>query len=211
MFFRKRQFKIYKKYSEYTMIPYDIFSDNILLCIEHKKVKGSVVECGVWKGGMIAAIAETLNDDREYYLFDSFEGLPKAEQIDGENALNWQKKADSKWYFDNCKTEEGFAIKAMEIANTTNYKIIKGWFNHTIPSYNFEEQIAILRLDGDWYDSTLICLENLFPKVAQGGIIIIDDYYVWDGCSKAVHDYLSKNQLAFRIKSTKNNVCYILK
>ena len=63
----------------------------------------------------------------------------------------------------------------------------------------------MLRLDGDWYDSTMQCLEALVPLVAEGGTIIIDDYYAWDGCARAVHDYLSRNDLPYRIKSLYGN------
>jgi hypothetical protein len=66
-------------------------------------------------------------------------------------------------------------------------------------------------LDGDWYDSTMDCLANLFNKVNKGGIIIVDDYYVWDGCSRAVHDYLSKNNLTEKIRQSEAGICYIIK
>jgi O-methyltransferase len=98
----------------------------------------------------------------------------------------------------------------MELANSQNHSIVQGWFDVTIPNAKIPEPIAILRLDGDWYDSTMVCLENLYPLVADNGIIIIDDYYAWDGCSRAVHDYLSKNNLPLRISKTKNDVCYII-
>ena len=85
-----------------------------------------------------------------------------------------------------------------------------GWFDTTTANTEINEPIAILRLDGDWYDSTWVCLENLYPKVVENGLIIIDDYYAWDGCSRAVHDYLSKNNLPLRISQTKHGVCYIV-
>ena len=97
----------------------------------------------------------------------------------------------------------------MKKAEIDNYQIIKGWFSESLPS--FKEEITILRLDGDWYKSTYTCLQYLFPKVVKNGIIIIDDYYMWDGCSKAVHDYLSEIKSPFRIRMTKEGICYMLK
>lgn len=93
----------------------------------------------------------------------------------------------------------------------SNYQLVKGWFNETLPQTLPEEPIAILRLDADWYDSTIICLEHLYPKVAKGGLVLIDDYNLWDGCSKAIHDYLCKIGSASRIFNTESGVTHILK
>lgn len=202
--------RIYKKYQEFTMVPEDMFLNNLLLLEKFKSVEGCVVECGVWRGGMIASIAEIVGHGREYYLFDSFEGLPKAKEIDGIAANDWQKDKGSSWYFDNCKAEMSYSENAMKMAGQKNFHLIKGWFSETLPSFKPELPIAILRLDGDWYDSTMECLINLFPYVKLGGIIIIDDYYAWDGCSRAVHDFFSRANLALKIRSF-NNVCYFIK
>lgn len=198
------------------MIPPSVFVDNLELCEKYSKVSGCVVECGVWKGGMSAAMAEVFQGFKKSFLFDSFQGLPPAKEIDGASpdglsAIEWQKNTDSPFYFDNCSADIHYAQEAMVRSGSKRFQIVKGWFKETLPSFDFQEPIAILRLDGDWYDSTLECLEHLFPKVAQGGIIIIDDYYYWDGCVKAVYDYLSKNKLSSRIHETKNGVAYIIK
>ena len=71
--------------------------------------------------------------------------------------------------------------------------------------------IAVLRLDGDWYDSTMLCLEHLLPLAVPGGLMLIDDYYTWDGCARAVHDYLSREQAAERIEKTSGGVAYIVR
>ena len=76
-------------------------------------VEGIVVECGVWRGGAIASIAEVLGPDRHYFLFDSFEGLPPADDIDGESAAAWQADTSSPDYHDNCSAEERWAREAM--------------------------------------------------------------------------------------------------
>ena len=68
-----------------------------------------------------------------------------------------------------------------------------------------------LRMDADWYDSTMDILTNLFPQMNKGGVIIIDDYYHWEGCTRAVHDYLSKHECTEAITSTSLGVCFIVK
>jgi len=202
--------EIYSSYSEFTMIPPATYKANLEICSRYKKIEGCVVECGVWRGGMIAGIASILGAERTYYLFDSFEGLPSVKDIDGPDAHKWQNDKDSPYYFDNCRAEIGFAQEAMQRTGCANVNLIKGWFNETTTNFITNSPIAVLRLDGDWYESTMVCLENLYPQVAKNGVIIIDDYYVWDGCSRAVHDYLSKNSLPVRIKTFKD-VCYIEK
>jgi hypothetical protein len=191
---------IYHKYSKFTMVPQQAYIENLQLILNYKDFKGDVVECGVWRGGMIAGIAEILGKDRSYHLFDSFEGLPPAKEIDGTAAITWQSDKDGVNYYDNCTASEDYARNLLDNLKV-NYTINKGWFQETFPLFHNYSEISILRLDADWYDSTLLCLEYFFPKVSKGGIIIIDDYYTWEGCSKAVHDYLSREQSNCVIRS----------
>ncbi|QHV95281.1 TylF/MycF/NovP-related O-methyltransferase [Spirosoma endbachense] len=201
-----------KKYKNYTMIPQSVFCDNLRLCNANMHLKGDVVECGTWKGGMIAAMAEIMGpNERNYYLFDSFEGLPKAEEIDGIAANEWQRNTLSPNYFDNCKTEMSFAESAMKMAGVLKPHIVKGWFSDTLPENRFTKNIAILRLDGDWYESIYLCMKYLFPCVIENGLIIIDDYYIWDGTSKAIHDYLSEIKTQSKIYTLSGGVAYIIK
>ena len=209
---KKRYKRIYQKYRKYTMVPFENFAVNLELCEKYKDTEGCVIECGVWRGGMSASMAEILGNNRTYYLFDSFEGLPDAKEIDGKEALQWQKDKNAPNYFNNCTAEIEFAQEAMSLSKADKVEIIKGWFNETLPSATINEPIAVLRLDGDWYDSTMDCMENLYPKVIEGGLVLMDDYYFWDGFSKAIHDYLSKNKLPVRISQWSNsNLYYLLK
>ncbi len=192
------------------MIPRNLYVDNLRLAEKARDLTGDVVECGVWRGGMAAGIAELIGDDRKYYLFDSFEGLPPAKEIDGLAAKEWQKNPDGEFYNDNCKAEMDYAIKAMDLSGA-KYQCIKGWFSETMKETSFIGPVALLRLDGDWYESTMDCLKALFPKVVENGIIIIDDYYAWTGCSRAVHDYLASIQSASRIYMTNEYIAYIVK
>jgi O-methyltransferase len=204
--------QIYELFKGYTMVPREEYLLNLLLVDKAIKVAGSVVECGTWKGGMIGGIAKLLGNARAYNLFDSFQGLPPAkEDIDGLAAVQWQADKESPDYYNNCTAEKSDAIAAMGLAGVQNYRVVKGWFEDTLAAHNWQSPIAILRLDGDWYDSTLTCMEQLFPLVAIGGIVIVDDYFVWDGCSRAIHDYLSRESSITRIHQFQNRVCYLIK
>lgn len=190
------------------MITREDYVHNLLIAKKITAVHGNIIECGTWKGGMIAGVATLLGNKRNYHLFDSFEGLPPAKKVDGEKAIAWQNNTESAIYFDNCTADISFAKQAMEVAEITNYQLHKGWFSETTPKYQ-GEAIALLRLDGDWYDSTMVCLESFVPFMAEGGVVLIDDYYAWEGCTKALHDYLSKNNLPNPIYQLNNRIAYI--
>ncbi|MDO8546826.1 MAG: TylF/MycF/NovP-related O-methyltransferase, partial [Nitrospirales bacterium] len=145
-------------------------------------IPGAFVECGVWRGGCSLAmlLAQRLKRgrvERPVYMLDSFEGLPPVTPRDGPLALQWKQGDDPANYFDNC------TASIEELKNNLgalgfgaeDYRICPGWFKDTLP--RLAEQltvpgIALLRLDGDWYDSTLACLESLVPLVSEGGIVI---------------------------------------
>ncbi len=204
---------LHLKYRAFTMIGNTTFADNMVLCHAHgRAIPGLIVECGVWRGGTSAAMAEVIGKGRTSFLFDSFEGLPPAqEEKDGAAAIAYQQDTSAPEYHDNCRAEIGFAQQAMQLSGSTDYHLVKGWFNETLPQFKPAQPIAVLRLDGDWYDSILTCLQELYRYVAPGGLVILDDYYTWDGCCRAVHDFLSSQKLAERIRSTPNGVAYFLK
>ena len=203
-----KHLRLHGKYREYTMAPAKYFWRNLLIVDQLRHVPGCVIECGVWRGGMSAAIAEVLGPDREYFLFDSFEGLPPATEMDGESAKAWQQDTQSPYYYDNCRAPAEFAERAMRLSRMPRYRLVKGWFDETIPKFVPPSPIAVLRLDGDWYESTLVVLESLFKYLAPEGVVIVDDYYAWDGCSRAVHDFLSKHHLKARV-TQKYGICVL--
>jgi O-methyltransferase len=200
---------IYRRYRDFTMISPFTFARNLALCAAKAPASGCIVECGVWRGGMSAAMADML-PGRLHLLFDSFEGLPSVQDIDGEKAALWQKNVSSPGYLDNCRAERSYAERAMRMSAAKHSKLVEGWFSDTLDGFTPEEPIAVLRLDGDWYESTMQCLTALFPHVVPGGLIIIDDYFTWDGCSRAVHDYLSRTQALERIEG-RDGVCFMMK
>jgi O-methyltransferase len=167
------------------------------------------VECGVWRGGMIAGIADIMGRERDYFLFDSFKGLPPAKAVDGPAALAWQSDTTSPSFFDNCSAPLGAAKSAMEMSSARRVSFLEGWFDDTVPSFKSAGGIALLRLDADWYESTMLCLKYLMPQVNEGGLVIVDDYYTWDGCAKAVHDFLGQTASTLRISRYNNDVCLL--
>jgi hypothetical protein len=207
---RHRWRTIYDEFRESTMVPEASFLNNLKLAETVRRVPGCVVECGVWRGGMSAGLCRLLGADRTYYLFDSFEGLPPAREVDGSTAILWQQNKSSSAYYDNCSAPPELADSAMRRAGATSFHLVQGWFDHTLVDFPLSESIALLRLDADWYDSTLICLENLFSRVVTRGVVILDDYHTWDGCSRALHDFLSRRHATERIRSL-GDVCYLLK
>ena len=179
-------------------------------------IPGDFVECGVGAGAQIAAMAyaaEKLNKNIKIHLFDSFEGIPLAGPKDthqpGVNAnVRHNKNVENvdELLVSSTHIYPGFDVAAHSIERVKKYMqyldikddnfiFYKGWFQHTLPIEAQKIQnISLLRLDGDLYESTKVCLEYLYPKVSKGGFIIIDDYSL-DGCRKAVHEYLEKYNL----------------
>jgi O-methyltransferase len=207
-----RAYRIYRRFSGHSMIPGQQYVENILLAERVIHLPGAIVECGTWRGGMIGGIATAIGSDRDYVLFDSFEGLPAAQEIDGEAATRWQADRESPRYLDNCRAEAGWAQGAMKMAGVDRPEIVPGWFQDTVPQWAADgRRIALLRLDGDWYESTMVCLEHLFGLVVPGGLVVIDDYGVWEGCTKAVHQYLADQGRGEPIRRTRSGVTSIVK
>lgn len=194
---------IFKKYQPYTMIyGRRYFLENLILVSNTlNEVKaGAVIECGTWKGGMAAAMVEVGGPNRDYYFFDSFEGLPPAETSDGPRAKAYQAATDHPEYYDNCKADMSYIDEALAMTGCPKERlhIYPGFFEKSFPNFQ-PPSIAVLRLDGDWYASTMICLEKFWDHVLPGGIVLIDDYQTWDGCTRAVHDFLSARKSHERI------------
>ena len=193
---------IYERYKPFTMLPVGTYKANLRVVQENQQTPGCIVECGVWKGGMSAGMAHLLGPERSYFLFDSFEGLPPAQvALDGDAAVAYQADPTGDSYHNNCTASQEDAEAAMRLSGAKHVTLVKGWFENTVPDFSPPTPIAILRLDGDWYASTMTCLRALVPHLAPGAVVIIDDYSAWDGCSRAVHDFLSQTQSTARICS----------
>lgn len=188
------------KYRDATMIRPHAYVENILLAAEAaRRTSGAIAECGTWRGGMAAGLMERCGP-RQYFFFDSFEGLPDAKELDGLEAVEYQQNADAPGYYDNCTASEATfrSVIARAPQQGREVTIVKGWFEETLP-VTAVPSLSVLRLDGDWYESTMTCLTNLWDLVLPGGLILIDDYHAWEGCSRAVHDFLSSRKAVERI------------
>jgi O-methyltransferase len=165
--------------------------DNLQFCIEtaiRDGIEGDLIETGVWRGGacifMRAVLAAHGVRDRRVFVADSFAGLPKPD------VERFPADKDDKHH-----THLFLAVSREDVEN--NFRkyglfdeqvvFLKGWFKDTLPKAPME-QLAVLRLDGDMYGSTMEALTNLYPKLARGGFCVVDDYAL-DGCRKAVDDF----------------------
>lgn len=168
-------------------------------------VPGDFVECGVWRGGASFLMADLLRryqiSDRRVWLFDSFRGLPAPTDLDGPAAADYVQAVDSPKYLDNCSASiEEVEAAAERLGLAPRIRTIKGWFDETLPQFrNNVGPIALLRVDADWHDSVLCCLESLYDQVSPGGFVIFDDYNDWDGCAIAVHEFLGARHLSHRL------------
>jgi hypothetical protein len=206
-----RYLPVYWRYRHFTMIGPRTYARNLIVAASAVDVEGCVVECGVWRGGMSAGLAHVFGPRREYFLFDSFEGLPPPTDMDGDAARRWQADTASPFYYDNCSAGMREAHEAMSRSPARRFNLIKGWFADTVAGFTPPAPIALLRLDGDWYESTLCCLRALYPHVADGGVVVFDDYYAWDGCARAVHEYLAEIKTAARIEQPFDPICVVRK
>jgi hypothetical protein len=206
--------RLYLRFKSATMVPRRTFIANLRVAYQalQQCPGGAVIECGTWRGGMSAALIELGGRDRDYHFFDSFAGLPPAQEIDGKDAIAWQSNVTSPYYFDNCAVSRGefeAAIRGCDV-DPDRVHIHQGWFKDTLTAFD-PPPIAVLRLDGDWYASTIVCLEHLWDRVQPNGAVLIDDYYVFDGCRRAVHDFLSRRQLAEPIQQGERYLAFIVK
>ncbi len=172
--------------------------------IVSRPVKGAFVECGVWRGGSMMAIALTLlrlgKTDRELYLFDTFEGMTQPGDEDvkqgGERAadiLQRHSRDSSLWAIAPIDEVREAILSVGYPEDRIHF--VQGAVEETLPD-QAPEQVALLRLDTDWYSSTKHELIHLYPRLASGGVLIIDDYAYWRGARQAVDEYVSENELA---------------
>ncbi|MFD8617362.1 TylF/MycF/NovP-related O-methyltransferase [Streptomyces sp. NPDC059513] len=168
--------------------------------IARHDIPGSIVECGVWRGGSMQACARTLlsagETERELYLFDTYEGMtpPTAEDLrrDGRPAqelLDAQGKDRPIWAVASLEDVQAGFENVPYPKERVHY--VQGRVEDTVPE-QAPEQIAILRLDTDWYASTKHELEHLYSRLVSGGVLLIDDYGYWQGSRQAVDEFLDK-------------------
>ena len=167
--------------------------------VDHE-IPGDIVECGVWRGGSMQAIARVLAGrgatDRELHLFDTFEGMPPPSADDiqhgGPSAAELlATKPKTAWVWAIADLEDVRAGMAQVDYPAERIHYHPGLVEDTIPGAA-PERIALLRLDTDWYASTKHELDHLYDRVPSGGVVIIDDYDYWDGSRKAVDEFIAQ-------------------
>ena len=162
------------------------------LALYAASIPGDFVETGVFTGGtsvIMARIARGMNTSKTLWACDSFQGLPKP-QLDDSKCKFIKDRA-------SCQRGNAGMFKSskkhfeMYIASEalTNVQIVPGWFHETLPPRDLKD-IAFLRLDGDLYNSTIVALQRLYPLISSRGVIYVDDYGSFSGCSRAVDEYL---------------------
>ena len=195
---------IFHRVEPYTMIGFErLFSlITAVRYVERNAIAGAFVECGVWRGGASAASALTLESlgagPRDIYLFDTFEGMSKPTDEDktfaDAGAMDeFQKTKTGEESSDWCYAGQGEVednLRRLGL-DPAAFNLVKGRVEDTLPGQAPPGPIALLRLDTDWYESTRHELIHLFPKLAAGGVMIIDDYGDWQGSRQAVDEYLA--------------------
>ena len=184
----------------YTMITYPRLSKlyEKATYLERKKINGSFVECGVCKGGSAGIITSVAkhNKNRHIWLFDSWQGLPEPSQDDISYRREKGQKGLCLGYEENVKE---LLFKKLKLSDN-NIHLVKGWFNDTIPPHKKDiGKIALLHLDCDWYESVKFCLEELYDNVVKDGFIFIDDYGHWEGCKRAVDEFIQERNLGIEL------------
>jgi len=167
--------------------------DNLQFCVEEvltRDVPGDLIETGAWRGGATIFMRAVLKAygvrDRCVFVADSFEGLPPPDSVKyplDANSPPFHQFKQLAVPLERVKANfERYGLLDEQV------KFLRGWFRDTLPAAPIE-RLAIVRLDGDMYESTIDGLENLYPKLSVGGFLIVDDYGVVAACREAVHDY----------------------
>lgn len=163
--------------------------------VQRAQIPGAIVECGVWRGGSMMAAALAILDSgaplRDLYLFDTFSGMSEPTRADvdykGRTAAQYLERNPDLNAVEIDEVERNLASTGYAAGRV---HFVKGKVEDTLPE-SAPPEIALLRLDTDWYESTRHELVHLFPRVVKHGVVIIDDYGHFEGCRRAVDEYLT--------------------
>ena len=197
--FEKEMCEISSKYSM-TSLPRLWTLIQAIKEIHFRNLEGDIVECGVWKGGNLILsqlMIEKYKLNKKVYGYDTFSGMSQpcdmdVQRITGESAGDEWKKTNKANYNSWCYSglEEVQTNIKNNVENYDNIRLVQGKVEETLKDgKNLPKTISLLRLDTDWYESTKMELQVLYPRLVKGGVLIIDDYGMWDGCRRAVDEY----------------------
>tara|TARA_Y100000768_G_scaffold383291_1_gene365164 strand:+ start:203 stop:1075 length:873 start_codon:yes stop_codon:yes gene_type:complete len=174
---------------------------DVVSLVEKNSVPGIIVECGVAEGGtaaMMALTSRTLGEEsRDCWFFDSYEGLPEptVEDYQGAKAGEYVQPLAEGSCLGTIEQVSELLFDKLQLPKS-KITLVKGWFQDTVPVHKDKlGNIAVLRLDGDWYESTKIPLENFYPNISPGGCVIIDDYATCFGSKKATDEFIENNKI----------------
>lgn len=185
---------------------------NTVKAVDSANVEGAIVEAGCALGGSSIVISRTKKEGRDFYVYDIFGTIPgpgeqdpdvahqrykeiiegKSEGIDGDKYYGYQNSL-----LDIVKQKfKDFGVEPEK----NNVSFVQGLYEQTM---RIDFPVALAHIDCDWYDSVMVCLKQIVPNMVSGALLILDDYYYWPGCKKAVDEYFSdkKNQFGFIEKS----------
>ena len=196
----------------FTMVSRDRLENLYNQCSKFKYTNYSFVECGVAKGGCLAMMKYVSGKNNKIFGFDSFEGMPDITKED----LGDYNKCDPKFWVG--KLNDGGINSIYNTFNKlninfNNVRLIKGFFEDTITDAIINQlgEIAILRLDNDWYKSTKFCIEKLYNNVIVNGVILIDDYGCFIGCKNAIDEFRLNNNITSPLIKSDNDEYYWIK
>lgn len=164
-------------------------------------IEGDFVEAGVWRGGSSIVAKNFLLGDRRFFLFDTYAGMTKPTENDFRIGAKDNNASMSKWESGQESNHNSWVFASLEEVKKnfeefelldSNILFCKGDVRETLFNQLLPNEIALLRLDTDFYDSTLVEMQRLWPLLVSGGILILDDYGHWDGARKAVDEYFSR-------------------
>jgi hypothetical protein len=167
-------------------------------------IPGAIVECGVWRGGSMMAVASTLLDmgrsDIDLYLFDTFSGMSAPTERDvnirsgqtAESLLAADPDRQGSLLWASAGMDDVSAAVASVGYPRHHTHLVPGMVEETLPAHA-PQRVALLRLDTDWYESTRHELIHLYPRLQPGGVLIIDDYGWWRGAAQATDEYFAEN------------------
>jgi hypothetical protein len=159
---------------------------SMIFQLDLEKIPGALIETGCWRGGALVAMRDA-SPKRAIYGLDSFEGWPKPEHPEDEGSEHY-RRTDRATLEDTERVLHSYGV--MDVI------LVKGWFKDTLPTL-LDEKWAMLRLDGNLYKSTKPVLEALYPKLASGGFVIIDDWGTDAGARRAVEEFTAGQELSF--------------
>lgn len=179
---------------------------DVTAMVEKRKIPGALVECGVAQGGTAAMMAMTSralgSGRRQNWWFDSYEGLPEPtpeDYVDGR-AGEFIRPLPKGSCLGTVEQVEELAFDTLDLPRE-DVHLVKGWFQDTVPPARDKVgPIAVLRLDGDWYESTKVPLDNFYDRLSPGGFVIVDDYATCFGSRRAVDEFRAERNIATPIK-----------